>query len=210
MGKHNIDSLLDDLDKVPEDPVDIVKKKKVNGCRKGKGAERDLCHELEELFPGDVFRRVPMSGAFMGGFNFNKNMHINDSAKQTLTGDLITPTWMKFSFESKAYNDTPQFHKVLDGEDKELDKWIDQAKGDAVKVDKKFLLIFKITSKRKAFICIDKDVLYNYNETRKLSYPVNYLQYKGNFIIMEKKVFLNDYLKHYKSVDDWFFRKEQA
>jgi hypothetical protein len=199
----DIDSLLD----VPHDAVfeKTQKKKKKNGCVKGKVAERDICHELESIFKGDIFRRVPSSGAFMGGFNYNKNMHINDEAKRTLTGDIITPTWMKFSLESKAYDDTPMFHKVLCGEDKDLDKWIKQATDDAAKVDKRMLLLFKITSKRKAFACLEKKVFDEFIKERNNIYPDNYIVYKNTHIIIEKPIFMENYLSKYKNVNDWFY-----
>ena len=207
-----IDEILDgmDLEGVPEDKIMKEKKKKVNGCRKGKVAERDICHEMEIIFPGDIFRRVPSSGAFMGGFNFNKNMHINDEAKRTLTGDIITPTWMKFSIESKAYNDDPQFHKILNGEDKTLDKWIDQASGDAAKVDKKMLIIFRITSKRMGFVCLERQSFIDFIEHRNSILPETSLVYKGKYIILEKSVFMDNYFNKYKTVEDWFFTKPKS
>jgi succinate dehydrogenase flavin-adding protein (antitoxin of CptAB toxin-antitoxin module) len=205
----NVDDILNgiNVDDIPPDDHLKEKKKRVNGCRKGKAAERDICHELEALFPGDIFRRVPMSGAFMGGFNFNKNMKINEEAKKTLTGDIITPTWMKFSLESKAYDDTPMFHKILDGQDKDLDKWITQASEDAAKVDKKFLLIFRITSKRSGFVCLERDVFLNFCDGRNNTYPENYLLYRGKYYILEKSLFMENYFKLYKSVEDWFYTK---
>jgi hypothetical protein len=202
---------LDEIFKVPEDVIfNKTVKKKVNGCRKGKSAERDICHEMEAIFPGDIFRRVPSSGAFMGGFNFNKNMNINDEAKRTLTGDIITPTWMKFSLESKAYNDSPMFHKVMNGGDKDLDKWIDQATGDAAKVDKKMLIIFRITSKRMGFVCLERDVFLNFCDGRNLFYPENYLLYKNKYIIIEKSIFMDNYFNKYKTVEDWFYTKPKT
>lgn len=208
----DIDEILDNIDvaSLPEDKTMKEKKKKVNGCRKGKVAERDICHEMEIMFPGEIFRRVPMSGAFMGGFNFNKNMHINDEAKKTLTGDIITPTWMKFSFESKAYDDTPLFHKIMNGEDKDLDKWIDQATGDASKVDKKMLIIFRITSKRSGFVCLERQVFIDFAEHRNPVLPNNALVYKGKYIILEKSVFMNDYFSKYKNHEDWFYTKPKT
>lgn len=203
-----IDDILGvDVNDVPKDNVMAPKKKKVNGNRKGKAAERDVCHELEALFPGDIFRRVPSSGAFMGGFNFNKNMLINDEAKRTLTGDIITPTWMKFSLESKAYDDTPMFHKIINGEDKDLDKWITQASGDAAKVNKKFLIIFRITSKRCGFVCLEIESFNSFKGTRNTVNPKQYLIYKDKYIIMEKSVFMTDYFSKYKDVEDWFYTK---
>jgi hypothetical protein len=200
------------LDEIPPDDMRMPKKK-VNGCKKGKTAERDICHEMEQIFKGEIFRRVPSSGAFMGGFNFNKNMHINDEAKRTLTGDIITPTWMKFSFESKAYNDTPMFHKILCGEDKDIDKWVAQACTDAAKVDKKMLIIFKITSKRKAFVALNIKDFELFRAPREiLDVPVlcvsNYLIYKNQYIIMEKSFFMENYMKRYKWVNDWFYQGE--
>jgi hypothetical protein len=208
----DIEDILDNLDvtAVPTDNTFKEKKKKVNGCRKGKVAERDICHEMELMFPGDIFRRVPMSGAFMGGFNFNKNMKINDEAKKTLTGDIITPTWMKFSIESKAYDDDPQFHKILNGEDKTLDKWIDQATGDAAKVDKKMLIIFRITSKRSGYVCLERQSFIDFVEHRNPTLPETALVYKGKYIILEKSVFMNNYFSKYKTVEDWFYTKPKT
>jgi succinate dehydrogenase flavin-adding protein (antitoxin of CptAB toxin-antitoxin module) len=205
----DVQDILDNLNvnDIPEDNHLKEKKKKVNGCRKGKAAERDICHELEALFPGDIFRRVPMSGAFMGGFNFNKNMKINEEAKKTLTGDIITPTWMKFSLESKAYDDDPQFHKILNGEDKMLDKWIGQATEDAAKVDKKMLIIFRITSKRSGYVCLERQSFIDFVEHRNPTLPETALVYKGKYIILEKSVFMDNYFKLYKSVEDWFYTK---
>jgi hypothetical protein len=197
----NIDDLK--LDDIPADDLMVEKKKKKNGCVKGKVAERDLCHQLSDMF-NDTFRRVPGSGMFMGGKNFFRNQNINDAAKNTLTGDIITPLFFKFSLESKAYNDTPKMHSLLNGQEKDLDKWIKQASDDAAKCNKDWILIFKITSKRKAFICMNWKVFHEYRTNRSLLEPNSYTKY-GENIIIDKDLFFNTYLSQYKSISDRFY-----
>lgn len=203
----NIKDLIDglDLNNIPEDPIKDKKKRK-NSCKKGKNRERSLCHELEELFPGDIFRRVPSSGAFMGGFNFNRNLQLNNAAKNTLTGDIITPSWFKFSIESKAYDDSPLFHKIVNGEEKTLDKWIEQATVDASKVDKKMLLMFRITTKRSSYVCIRLDDFMEFIEHRNARMPDTYIIYKKRYLILENDIFMKNYLSLYKSYNDWFYQ----
>jgi hypothetical protein len=195
----NIDEF--NLDETPDDDEFFMKekKKRVNGSSKGKRGERNICKELSKLF-GDTFRRVPGSGMMLGGKNWYKNEGISESAKNTLTGDIITPEWFPYSIESKNYADSPKLHNIYDGEDSDLDKWISQASLDAKKCDKDWMLIFNITSKRKAFVCLNYEkFIHDFVTVKGLNTPLNYFIYKSTNIIIGKQYFFKNYMPKIKS-----------
>ena len=146
MGKED---LFSDIDKIPEDTIDDgkEKKKRVNGNRKGKNYERDVCKDLGKRFGGE-FRRVPMSGGFFGGMNHFKNKEVNESARDVLCGDIITPKDFPFVIECKNYFDTPKIHNLVGNGDTTLDKWIEQARLEAKTTNKPWIIIFKVTEYR--------------------------------------------------------------
>jgi hypothetical protein len=138
------------IDEKPEDTLDVGnpdKKKRVNGNRKGKTFERDVCKDLSKRFGGE-FRRVPMSGAFFGGSNFIKNKDVNEAAKDVLCGDIITPPGFYWTLECKNYFDTPKVHNLVGKGDATLDKWIEQAKLESKTAGKPWMIIFKVTEYR--------------------------------------------------------------
>jgi hypothetical protein len=197
----------DDFDilNIPDEP-DVFgkpKKKRKNSSAKGKTAERDLTKALEAIL-GDTWRRVPSSGAFMGGMNWNKNKDMNAGALDILIGDIICPAWFKYTIESKAYSDSPKFHNMFDGNDPTLDKWIEQAKVDSSKCNKDWLLIFKVTAYRKAYVGLDLKSFMQYCTNRNLPLPKHKFIY-GDVLIIGKDVYFEGYLRHYKSVHDRFF-----
>jgi hypothetical protein len=187
------------IDEIPDDDEFFMKskKKRVNGSSKGKRGERNICKEMSKMFD-DTFRRVPGSGMMLGGKNWNKNEGISDSAKNTLTGDIITPDWFPYSIESKNYADTPKLHNLYDGEDIELDKWIAQASSDAAKCGKEWLLIFNITSKRKTFVCLNYEAFTKFIQDNNLNTPSNFFIYKSKHIILGKQLFFKNYLSKIK------------
>lgn len=193
MGKDNL--FAEDITSLPDDvhDLDVNKKKKVNSKKKGNREELKIVNELSQMF-NDTFRRVPSSGAFTGGFNRQK-YEFTESAKQVLTGDVITPDWFFFSLEIKNYADSPKMHNLL-GErgDPNLDKWIDQAKGDAAYVKRQWLLIFNITDIRKTFVCIDIEYIQNLCIELQIEMPQNYTIYHKNNIIIDKSIFFNTFL----------------
>lgn len=155
MPKDNLFADLNIEDK-PEDTLgvgDPDKKKRVNGNRKGKSYERSIVHDLEKRF-NDVFRRVPTSGAMMGGMNFHKNKDLRQDAKEILSGDIICPSWFPFSIEAKNYYDTPKIHNLTSIGDATLDKWIEQAKLESKNAQKDWLIIFKVTVYRGSQFCV--------------------------------------------------------
>ena len=143
-----------DLDEAPESPYNKESNPRVNSKKKGNRWELQLTKILGEIF-GDEFRRVPMSGAFCGGINRFRNQSVNQDAKNALTGDLIVPTWFPFSVEAKNYEDSPKMHNLLSIGDKDLDKWIEQAKEESKMSKRDWIVIFNITSKRRSFVAVD-------------------------------------------------------
>jgi len=193
MSKDNLFSKEDILE-TPEDVFEKDKsyRKKVNGCRKGKTFERSICDDLTKRF-GGVFRRVPTSGAMVGGMNRFKYAEINEAAKMTLAGDIITPTEFPFCIECKNYYDSPKLHNLLSIGDKELDGWISQAKGESEFVKKDWVIIFKITVLRgKTFVTLDKKRFLSLNEI----FTESHIRYKGN-IIMDYDLFFEKYIGVY-------------
>lgn len=184
----------DDLLETPEDAFEKDKsyRKKVNGNRKGKAFERSICDDLVKRF-GGVFRRVPTSGAMVGGINRFKYAEINEAAKQTLAGDIITPLDFPCVIECKNYYDSPKLHNLLSIGDKDLDGWISQAQGESEFVRKNWVIIFKITSLRgKTFVCLDKKKFLSLNEV----FIEPHIRYKGN-IIIDYDLFFSKYIGVY-------------
>lgn len=197
MGKDNL--FAEDITSLPEDTtgIDKVAKKRVNGNRKGKNFERSICDDLGKRF-GGVFRRVPTSGAMVGGMNRFKYADINEAAKLTLAGDIICPPHYNFVTECKNYYDSPKISNILSIGDRDLDSWIDQAKIESEFVKKDWMIIFKITVLRgKTFIAVDYDKFTSLHQTL----PITYIKYKS-CIILDYDIFFDTlvapYIEDYK------------
>jgi len=158
----------------------------VNGNKKGKCWERELCKKLEELFPTNKFQRVPQSGAFFGGKNRYRAEGAREDAKEILSGDIICPQGFPFSVECKSYKDFP-FHKILKGECKELDEWIKQAESDA-EVSRKNMIIFMKFNNIGQYVCFDKKLLQDINFH-------NYMLYINKYVVISYEEFESQYLR---------------
>lgn len=202
MGKHkiNLETILDkngDLFSIPDDTnwdshMTKSTKKKVNGKRKGNTYERDVAKDLSKRFK-DTFRRVPQSGAYMGGVNQIVNEGLREDAKEILAGDIIAPKWFPFVIECKNYADTPKLHNLYSRGDKDLDEWLVQAYKESKVTKKPWIIQFKITSIRgKEFICLD----FNLFNKKVNELPESYMIYKGS-IILDKNIFYKDFFKFY-------------
>jgi hypothetical protein len=203
MGKYNkfyneLDT--EDIFDTPEDrwePKDMCEsvKKKVNGKKKGDSYERLVAKDLSKKFH-DTFRRVPQSGAIMGGQNrfYNKNLRVD--AQEILAGDIITPKWFPFTIECKNYKDTPKIRNLLSNGDKDLDEWIKQAKGESEVARKPWIIVFKVTNIRgKQFVVSDfKQFSEVITDTK--DYPEEYIMYKGS-IIIDYSVFFDKLFHHF-------------
>jgi Holliday junction resolvase len=160
----------------------------INGNRKGKCWERDFSKILGETFGGE-FRRVPQSGAFFGGQNRSRAVGVREDAKEILSGDIIVPQNFPFSIECKSYKEL-DFHRIIRGESKQLDGWIEQAEDDAKFSNKKMLLAIKIKNKGE-FICL------NCSEVVDLLVD-NFMVYKKNYILIDMKTALQLLASKYK------------
>ena len=149
-----------------------MSKGNVNSKRKGSNFERELCKMLEDLF-GGTFKRVPHSGAY-GTIHIDS---LTESMKQTLTGDIITPEGFPFSIEAKFYKALP-WNKIMQGECKQLDKWIEQSERDACTTNKDALVIFKL-SHQGVFLVFDVDSI----DKLITELPESFIKYKDKIII---------------------------
>lgn len=168
----------------------------INGKQKGNAAERAIANEFTERF-GDFFQRVPQSGAITGGFNRAKVANLRQDAQEILSGDIIAPAWFPFSIESKCYGEKtgPQMYSILDGDERVLDKWLEQAKGDAKFAKKEYMVLFKITRKS-AFICVDYAKFFKLMELVGIGTPQSFIKYKDT-ILFDKNDFLDNFIVHY-------------
>jgi hypothetical protein len=189
MTKLNIESF--DLDDLPEDDVMKEKKKKVNGKKKGNRYELEVSKDLSSRFK-DTFRRVPQSGAIVGGLNKIYNEGLRSDAQEIFAGDVISPQWFPFCLECKNYANTPKMTNLLSIGDKDLDAWIKQSKTSGITANKDWLLLFKITEGRKSFACMNADLYFRVcKEDIK-----RFIIYKDT-IIIDYKTFMDTLIKNF-------------
>jgi hypothetical protein len=120
---------------------------KINSKNKGSSGERELCKILNNRFGLGLFSRVPMSGAYTGGKNRTKTSNLSNSAKDTLSGDIITPDNFKFSIEHKFYKEASFWDLFNDNSN--LKSWFIQCEGDAKFIEKEPMLIVKYNNKKR-------------------------------------------------------------
>jgi hypothetical protein len=170
----------------------------INGKKKGNSYEREIANEFSELFQ-DTFRRVPQSGAIVGGMNRDKNLTLRQDAQEILAGDIISPQWFPFSIECKNYGEKtgPNIYCLLESDDKTLDKWIEQGRGDSQFSKKEFLVMIKIT-RRAEYAVLDWE---KFNEILKANnieaLPRSFIRYAGKNIILDKADFINNFIRFY-------------
>lgn len=113
-------------------------------------AIRDL---LNRVFDSTEFARTPGSGAIMGRSNFGKRAGLSDAAKDTLSADMICPSWFPYSIEAKNYADKPIYHTMIHSYDATLDGWLGEALCDAKNANKIPFLFFN-TTRKGSFIAV--------------------------------------------------------
>lgn len=124
---------------------EFKKKKRVNSRRKGNAFEREIAKILNARFDTTEFCRSPGSGAFATTHKLPQYMKVH--------GDLITPENFKFILECKSGYDIT-FEDIFKPKS-DLYKFIDQAKRDAKKANKDWLVIYKKT-RHKPFVVTSK------------------------------------------------------
>lgn len=91
---------------------------------KGKTYENTVAKFLTETY-GENFIRVPTSGAYLGGSNYDRRHVMTEGQVMAFKGDIIPPDgWNKFNAECKFYSDF-KFHQLYN-DCKMLDGWISE------------------------------------------------------------------------------------
>lgn len=93
----------------------------------------------------------------MGRSNFAKREGMSDSAKDTLSADLICPSWFPYSIEAKNYADKPSYPTIIHSYDATLDGWLGEALFDAKNFNKIPLLFFN-TTRKGSFVAVPEIV----------------------------------------------------
>lgn len=114
---------------------------------KGSRFEYAIRDMFNKVFDSKEFARTPGSGAIMGRSNFAKRSGLSDAAKDTLSADLICPSWFPYSIEAKNYADKPSYTAMLSNSDSTLDGWLAEALFDAINFNKIPMLFFNTTRK---------------------------------------------------------------
>ena len=120
---------------------------------KGSRFEYQIRDLLNRVYDSKEFARTPGSGAIMGRSNFQKREGLSDAAKDTLSADLICPSWFPYSIEAKNYADKPTHATMIHSYDTTLDGWLGESLFDAKNFGKIPLLFFN-TTRKGAFIAV--------------------------------------------------------
>jgi len=106
---------------------------------KGKGYENAVAKFLTETY-GEKFIRVPTSGAFLGGQNYDRRLTMTEGQVRAFKGDVIPPdSWNRFNCECKFYKEF-LFHKLY-SDVKLLDGWITETLDTANQGDLSLILM---------------------------------------------------------------------
>lgn len=124
------------------------KKRKRKSKHIGNRGETQIVKLLKERFPGLYFRRTRGSGAEVGGANAKKMQRLDEEVKASLAGDILAPKVFNFIIESKKYEELDLWSLFRNnGEEGQINEWLDQAKSDARFAGKDFMLIVAIHGK---------------------------------------------------------------
>lgn len=132
------------------------KKKKIRSGDKGKGAEREIVHLLNERF-AKILKEHPKWGEFSrsvgSGNRWGQQVALSETSLQIYAGDITCPETFLWVIESKkGYNDA-DLCSCFGGKCQELDGFLKQVSDDASRTGRRPLLIWKKDRKeRVAFI----------------------------------------------------------
>lgn len=166
-----------DNDEIEVDDVtlNLNKKKKIKTGSKGKRAERNIVHQLNNRFIA-ILAANPDWGQFSrsvgSGNRWGQVTNLPKHAKDTFSGDITIPENFKFVIESKnGYNDIDLIN-CFEGVCRELDNFLGQVTSDSERSGRIPLLIWK-KDRKKQMAFVRKETL---NEK---TYPEVYLTYKN-------------------------------
>lgn len=120
---------------------------------KGSRFEYTIRDLLNKTYDTKEFARTPGSGSIMGRSNFAKREGMSDAAKDTLSADLICPSWFPYSIEAKNYADKPTYPTIIYSYDTTLDGWLGETLFDAINFGKVPMLFFN-TTRKGSFIAV--------------------------------------------------------
>lgn len=116
----------------------VERKRKLNSKDKGQRGERELCKILARHFSGrSGFYRVVGSG------NRGSQVELSEQDEIFFAGDIVCAPGFKFSIECKYGYADIDLGSALEGGSKELDRFLDQAEGDAKRVGTLPMLCWK-------------------------------------------------------------------
>lgn len=164
----------------------MASKSKAKGSR-FEYAIRDM---LNRMYDSKEFARTPGSGSIMGRSNFAKREGMSDAAKDTLSADLICPSWFPYSIEAKNYADKPTYSTIIHSYDTTLDGWLGEALFDAKNFNKIPLLFFN-TTRKGSFVAIPEIVAKHLKMGNHLVYReyriISMTQFEANSEILKVK-----------------------
>ncbi len=126
-------------------------KKRKNSRTKGNTFERKVCKILNETFQTTDFNRSPGSGAFANTHKLPDHLKVY--------GDLITPSNFKFIVECKKGYNKESIGSLFNSKS-EVNSFIDQAKRDANKINRKWLVLFQ-QDREKIIAILENDKVFD-------------------------------------------------
>jgi hypothetical protein len=139
-------------------------KARINSKSKGNGFELKVSKLLSDVLSPLKFIRSPQSGARLGGKNFAAfSAMFGADATQLFVGDVVptnekdTHLRFKYSLECKSYKTSDSFETMVAG-NANIFKWMQESVIDAVKVNKKPLIVFKWNHTPLYTACLSGDI----------------------------------------------------
>lgn len=123
-------------DFVVDDLLSKKRKPKINGGRKGKRAERELCQLLFGRFGKEFSRSV-------GSGNRWSQANIPVHCRNAFSGDIVCPEHFKWVLESKGGYDGIDLNTVFVRGNSELDNFLEQVTKDSNRCGRKPMLCWK-------------------------------------------------------------------
>ena len=166
----------------------IIKKKPINGKRKGSNFERTIAKKLEEKLNPLCFKKSEGSGARLGGINSIFVKKYGEEICKIFIGDVtcinngIDGIHFNFCIECKSYKTREDIVAMINGKS-DIYKWMNESRVDAAKANLLPLLVFKYNN-TPIYVCVDKDNL--------LPNEINYI----SLINGDKVCLFDDLIQH--------------
>ncbi len=141
---------------------------RINSKAKGNSQELKISKILTENLHPLNFKRVPSSGALLGGSNSVLAENFNEESANVVVGDIFcTNNKVRFVIESKSYKEPIKFYELLK-DNCQVYGWYQEAAFDCEKFENRLpLLIFKY-NRTDDFVCISHNLVKNLVSSSKL------------------------------------------